>query len=324
MIEGEGDPENYAFNTYNISIIGNANRNEIVDSENNLIYAGGVIFQKTWGVTLNSSNVLSRAFFISYLITHEEADEDGIFYTAVANLDYIKAYDSFQNVGFLWGGAVLNISNSIIQRAGGPAFLLQHEDASDNTTIDLVPMVNIVNSDIVTEVSGDEVWFAAVGASAQATMIKNLSQVTTACQMGSFTKQDGDKLMMNLVAVCTSTGSTMMSNLDAQGYVSITNGNKVSVLSRITDTAFAATGDAGLNAVTLGSTIKQVNQATAPNVPPIFNASSATELCAFNGSTVINPLTGQQIGADTVMAFMASEYLTINYGGLAIMVEFYR
>ena len=112
-------------------------------------------------------------------------------------LDYVKSFDAYQNLLFIWGGdlsangdttgshedvtpTTVNIRNSELKRSGGPAMILQHADASEPESFYSGVIVNIDEyslEKIDTALSGQEAWFIKVNAVAAAQQIVTMDQI---------------------------------------------------------------------------------------------------------------------------------------------------
>lgn len=179
----------------NLSIIGNANR------ENNEDGFGGLIMNKAHSHKVTFDNVIIKTFYIN---TYME------YYGASLTLNHVKSYDAYQGLIFSWGGNDLNITNSELKRAGGPAMILQHVDAlksSECITCGENSIPNVVideNSIIESYVTGAEAWFKKIGVDKVATQIKALNSTFT--NTGSFIKNDNGVEKMNIVAINMTNG----------------------------------------------------------------------------------------------------------------------
>ena len=122
-----GTPANVTIN--NISLIGNASRDNWVDSTESLASAGGLIMIKSsWYTKTTMDNVIGHSFFISYF--------SDAFATLTAK--NVKCYDSYQNAGMVWGAATLIFEDSFLNGSGGPIVIATSEYADDrNPTLTL-------------------------------------------------------------------------------------------------------------------------------------------------------------------------------------------
>lgn len=195
---------------YNTAFIGNANRSEDAAKTAGI---SGLILLKAENHTTTVDNCLMRTFFL-----HLMADNRS---KTALNIEHVKSYDSYQNSIFAWGGTI-NIHNSILKRAGGPLMILQHRDVEEygsddetNARIDsYAPVVNVTGEKTVLEsfVTGNESWFAIMGASKTVTFLSALARVFNGTGK-NYVKQvqdaEGNTInAMNLIAVTMAGGET--------------------------------------------------------------------------------------------------------------------
>lgn len=198
----EGQAATYSKNSVvsfeNLSIIGNANR------KNNEDGFGGLIMNKAHGHKVTFDNVIIKTFYIN---TYME------YYGGSLTLNHVKSYDAYQGLIFSFGGNDLTITNSELKRAGGPAMILQHVDASKTSeciTCGQNSIPNVVideNSIIESYVTGSEAWFVKLQLTDIAANIKKLN--ATFGSNGSFIKNDNGVEKMNIVAINMTNGMTL-------------------------------------------------------------------------------------------------------------------
>lgn len=142
----------------NITFIGNASRDNWVDAETdgNLVTAGGLILIKSSRyANTTMTNTVNNSFFIAYFPD----------YTGTLNVEDSKCYDSYQNAAFVWADSVLNVNNSFINGSGGPVIISQSvKETVNGTEMYLNPVTNVNGTKAETHVTGEEIWFKAVGA----------------------------------------------------------------------------------------------------------------------------------------------------------------
>ncbi len=152
----------------NITFIGNASRDNWLDGETdgNLVTAGGLILIKSSRyANTTMTNTINNSFFIAYF---PEC-------TGVLNVKDSKCYDSYQNSAFVWADSVFNVENTYINGSGGPVILSQSvKETVNGTEMYLSPVTNITGSEVETHVTGEEIWFKAVGATSIVGNIKAL------------------------------------------------------------------------------------------------------------------------------------------------------
>ena len=223
----------YPVNSYvrDTAFIGNANRSEDVTKTAGI---AGLIMLKVENHTANIENCLMRTFFLN-LMTDNRAK-------TVMNINHTKAYDSYQNSLFVWGG-VMNVTNSEFKRAGGPLAILQHhnveEYGSDEATDALIdsyaPELNIGENCVMESfVTGHESWFATMGATDTVAFLAALSRTfdgkakTYAIEVPN--AQGKPVPAMNLVAVTMAGGESfdavVNGSKDAKGSITL-NGDVV-------------------------------------------------------------------------------------------------
>ncbi len=234
----------YAFE--NLNVIGNADTSQYViyeagdeDRKNpKPVNAGGFIFSKTCDCFLKTDNVNMIKCFIGYIL------EENV--TADAN--YIKVTSSYQDAAFLWGYCQMTVKNSELTESGGPLFIMQHlTDGHDGLKAQgpQIPTLTVEDSVIENYVTGDEIWFASMGAgktiddlrAAAGGFVAGYSQGAKAALI---TPDDGSNRTncLNLICLMMSNGSSAASLGDTtvQGYCSIqTTSGRTYILNRMSD-----------------------------------------------------------------------------------------
>ncbi|MBE6656009.1 MAG: hypothetical protein E7609_03940 [Ruminococcaceae bacterium] len=178
----------------NFSLRGNAGADKWVDSQGNLVSAGGVIFMKAvdyTDVTVQNANITSC--FIPFF-----SDLDGYLM-----LDTVKVYDSYQNALYIWGDRGCDVKNSYFIKAGGPMAIVQSLYRDEATK---VSSLNIEDTVIETGLTGEEIWFAAIGATPIVSQkIQPLLYGLEQAGIGQFMDSEGK---MNIIsAIISDTGS---------------------------------------------------------------------------------------------------------------------
>ena len=152
----------------NITFIGNASRDNWVDGETdgNLVTAGGLILLKSARYASTAmTNTVNNSFFIAYFPD----------YSGTLSVKDSKCYDSYQNSAFVWADSTLSVENSYINGSGGPVIISQSVKETVNGTESYYSPVTTVNGSVIeTHVTGEEVWFKAVGATGIVGNIKAL------------------------------------------------------------------------------------------------------------------------------------------------------
>ncbi len=277
----------------NLNVIGNANRSEWKDENDNPVYAGGLIFLKSGFCKLDIDNVLLKTLFIGLFPEFE----------CSFNVHHVKCYDSYQSAGYMWGAATLNITESNFERAGGPLFILTHYDPT--TDKHSYPTMHAVDSTLISNVTGSEIWFSSIdGASAIIAEIKKFNALFNPLGK-SLTTTANKKEVLNLICLLMpdGTGTSVISNNDTMGLADITANDKTTTLSRMENNAF-------------GQTLKAITKQGAPT----FNVNMES-LLYYNGQGVS---WAPNFGSDASYAdFVASDYVALNYQGIGLMLGFY-
>lgn len=320
-------------NINNIDFIGNAARSQIVDKiGGDLIGSGGTIILKTRNATVNIDNMNMRNIFTA-LITEER--------TALLNVNYVKAYDMFQNWLYLWGGDAV-IKNSVVERVGGPITLVTHGHFGTN---DYISSAEYVNCILKAELTGQEFWFSTVGANQLVGQIVLLSSLLSANGMGSYVNNAGK---LNLVAVVMEDGSdtSVVGNYDILGKLTIKESDEdvaPFVLSRMYNDPTDAIAQYTRAIQT------QLRLASPATIVPLYNCGEmftfvsnpdTAELTMVTGNDQLpmipfNPYT--QFDQTTMEGYMASQYVgavkgaysisdyyALNYGGFGIVLGGYN
>ena len=301
------DVANITFNNFRLN--GNAARNNLIDSEEALASAGGLIFIKSSNYSnVQFNNIVGKAFFITYF-----AD-----YGGEIHIDNSKCFDSYQNAAFSWGDATISINDSWIEGCGGPAAISMSVKRND---VLYNPITTINNSKIVTNLSGEEIWFNAIGATSIVGDIKALGSALQGIGLGNFVK-DG---MMNIKGV-----------LMAEG-----NGAIGVVTATWAQGSFFCDGE-GLDRFLTAdnihwATIKGITEgvmAQSGSVPPFLTVnvngktySMWTDGTNFYDLTVPNPYPTPvtlETHAELLGAFMAADTITLTQGGLSVVFDFYH
>ena len=185
--------------------IGNANRSQLLDAKERPVYAGGSIFMKAEQIDVSLDNVINKTSFIGFL------PEFG----SNISMNNVKCFDSYQSVFHVWGSAV-SVTNSTMERSGGPLFILQHVKRD---SVDYVPTATVdAASKLNNPVTGEEAWFHSVGATTMVGQIKALSQIFM--QSGKALTDNGASGKLNVLAIVMreGAGTEVLTDTTAQGY----------------------------------------------------------------------------------------------------------
>ena len=288
----------------NISLIGNAKRDNLIDSTESLASAGGLIFVKSSHhseITIN--NTIGNSYFITYF-----AD-----YGGDMSISDVKCYDSYQNAAFVWGDSIFNVKDSYLVGCGGPVILSQSVVSEE-----CHPIVTTTGGVINTNVTGQEIWFTAVGATAIMPSIDLLSTNLQNAGFGSL-KKDGK---MNIMGALMANGSGLTDAIDirAQGSIFI-NGSGIERFDTNTDWII-------MKGIT-GNDLSDLSK-----IPPFLTVNSNgksytvwTDGTNFYDLTIPNPyptLVTKETHAELLLAFTLADSITLTQGGLSVVFEFYH
>ena len=292
----------------NVSIIGNAARDNKIDAEENLASAGGLIFLKIFRDTsVTCNNIIGNSFFITYF------PDEGAIITA----NNVKCYDSYQNAVFIWENSKAFFNDSYLNGAGGPVVICSSPEIGD-TDVYTKPVFIANNTTIETHLTGSEIWFTAVNATTIVGEIKGLSTVLQMYQLGSFVDDGGKMNIEGLVMAEGSNAAEIIKAYNAQGMVNIDGAG----MDRI-----QAEENANLSYI-IG--ITQGALAYGQQMPPFFTVydeAGAAHTVYFNGTGLVD-LAGNAISAEThgalFDAFKAADTICLTQGGLSVVFEFYH
>ena len=287
----------------NLSLIGNAKRDYLIDANENLASAGGLIFCKSrYSATVVMDNIIGNSYFITYF-----PDQ------AKMNVNNTKCFDTYQNAAFVWGNATLSIENSYLEGCGGPVIIAQSV-IDENSH----PTVTSKNSVIKTDVEGTEIWFTAVGANTIVGGIKSLGTALEQAGLGTYVKDN----KMNIIGALMAKGSDasqIITGIAAQGSIFVDGAGMDRYLTQ-----------ENVHWATIKG-ISEYAQSAGAQMPPFFtvyDASGTAYTIYFNGTTFVD-LAGNALGtvadhAALVAAFQTAEAVTLTQGGLSVVFEFYH
>ena len=168
-------------------------------------------------------------------------------------------------------------------------------------------------------VTGEEIWFSAIGVNAMVGTVKGLGQSLADIGLGNFVDSNGK---MNLMGVLMSTGSNatdVLSGINAQGSILI-NGDGINRYQTTENIHW--------------STIKQISElamASSSQLPPFFTVyddKGIVYTIFFNGTTFVditnNPLGSNATHTPLIEAFKNADAITLTQGGISIVFEFYH
>ena len=294
----------------NISLIGNAKRDNLVDSEQALASAGGLIFLKSsWYTDITVNNTIGNSFFITYF-----GDYGGDIFA-----NDVKCYDSYQNAAMAWADSTLSFKNSYLNGCGGPVVIVQSV-VDENKH----PTFVTENTVVETQVTGEEIWFNAINAGAIISPIKALGAGLEKAGLGNFVNKDGK---MNITALLMKDGSdatAVIANPYTQGSVNIDGygierwigNNDTEWVSKVLTSPTFGGGAPILSTVDANGKTHYV--AGVPN--DAYNENDPASLPFF----FVDPTTMSAPSAEAAMAFMTAEYITLSQGGISVVFELYH
>ena len=299
-------------NVQNLSVIGNAARDNWRDSEGSLVSAGGLIFLKANHVTTNFDNIIGNSFFITYF-----ADDN-----AVMNVSNVKCYDSYQNAIYMWANSKMNVVDSYFSGAGGPMAIVASPKIDGVYTS---PSFVANNSIFETHVHTQSVWVEAVNGKAILDGIEALSDKLSANNLGSLFIKDSTSIYNNTINIKGllmpegSDAAVVIGGVDAQGSLSI-DGKGVNRNQTEDNILWNQ-----IVAATKGA------MSTSGSIPPfltVYDAAGTAHTVFFDG-TNLNDLQGRVIGTDAshqaiMAAFMTSDTIVLTQGGISVILEFYH
>ena len=300
--------ENYAQVTINnFNIIGNAARDNWVDADEYLVSAGGLIFLKsTHFVSVEFDNIIGNSFFITYFCDDR----------SVMNVANVKCYDSYQNAIYMWGDAKMNVVDSFFIGAGGPMVIISSPDIRGGYTR---PTLVATNALFDTHLSGEEIWFAAIGGNAIVAQMKGLSDGLKQATLGSFVDNNGKMNIQGLIMPEGNNASQVVTGIGAQGVLSLN--------------AAGMNRNQGADNIHW-MTIYQISQGAAQmtgSMPPfltVYDEAGTPYTIFFNGQTFVDlqqrPLGTDASHAAIMAAFQAAEDVTLTMGGISVVLEFYH
>lgn len=291
-------------NVNNLAIVGNAKRDNLVDANENLASAGGLIFFKSSYLSqVKMDNIVGNSFFITYFAECGDME-----------ISNVKCSDSYQNAAFVYGRSNVSIADSYLEGCGGPVIInssvINHEFYPSTTT---------TNTMIVTHVTGEEIWFTAVGANSLVGSIKGLGMGLAQAGFGNIVDANGKMNIKGLLMAEGSNAAEIVTGIDAQGAIFFDK-HGISRFATEDNLIWAA--------------IKQISagaQMMGAQMPPFFTVQDAegnTHTIYFNGQTFVD-LQGRALGTDAshmalAAAFTTADTIVLTQGGLSVVFEMYH
>lgn len=189
----------------NLSLIGNASRNNLVDSTENLVSGGGLMFMSFGNHTQAVvTNVIGNSFFCTYQV-NGSGDMIG---------KNLKNFDAYLNFVTVATNSTLNISDSYFYNSGGPAILaINDKDANKS------PTVKIVNTKCETGLTGEELWFRQMGINAFMPQLFDLNNKLVEAGLGSFTNGKKQMNIKGILSYQAMTADEIVNGISAKGSI---------------------------------------------------------------------------------------------------------
>ena len=224
----------------NINMTGNAKK---AASDEDKIYAGGIIFSKAAGSkSLKAYNMIATKFYITFF--GEDPDINGDPFTEF-ELDKVKCFDNYNSFLYNWG-SIVTAKNSLFRSCGGPVLIQDHTntdtyESNNGFVIDgFAPVANFIDCTIKNYVSGSEAWFQQFNATSVTNDIKMLSDLFYATGLPkSFVTNDkgegklyqalataGGNAFFNFIVLNKSGRAEGITTVPACGTVNFTNTDK--------------------------------------------------------------------------------------------------
>ena len=281
----------------NLSFIGNAKRNNYEDADGNLVSAGGLIFFKSSHFTKTTmNNIIGNSGFITYFVD----------YGAELHVSNAKCYDSYQNAVFAFANTLLTFTDSFINGCGGPVAITQ--SVVDYNTY---PVTIFTNTITETHLTGGELWFQAVGATAIIDGVKALGNGLGQAGLGNFIDANGK---LNIIGSLMDNvdDASALSDIRVQGSFNVDGAEA----NRFHDNALWQ--------------IIYNHPALTSGVPflTVYGTDGTPHTIFFNGVTFCD-LMGNALGTDAshaaiLGAFQAANKIVLTQGGLSVIMEFYH
>ncbi len=301
----EGNLTNITLN--NMALIGNAARDNLVDSNESLASAGGLIFFKGCIYTNTiMNNLIGNSYFITYFTEN----------TATMKVSNSKCYDSYQNAAFVWGDSKFELVDSYVNGCGGPVIIAMSV-LKDNAH----PTAIVTGGKLETHLSGEEIWFTAVSANTIVGQIKGLGAGLQQAGLGNYVDINGQMNIKGAIMADGSNAAEIVTGITAQGLVSI-DGKGMDRFLTAENIQWA--------------TILQISQGAAQatgTMPPFLTVYGAdgTAYTLYSDGTNLFDLTGAQFNpygsaehAAIAGAFMQADTIVLTQGGLSVVFDFYH
>jgi hypothetical protein len=304
------------FNVKNLNLKGNANISDYVSvtasEETKSVYAGGLIFLKSFGVNVAIDNIITRTNFITFMPVGGNSN------VVIKNT---KAYDSYANAAYIWRENTVTFENCNFERAGGPLMLATHDGPEDG--LNTYPIVTADdNCKFKNLVTGEEFWFKSYGANALLKDVRALNQVFVQTSQtfsgGALTKSfltsndDQGKFNMIYLLMPNGTDTSIVSKTGVQGSFTY----KGYELNRMKNTQIGASvhaihdGALMQGAYGVSFNLKDTFAFMNADMTPGTLDGNPMTLAGFVMDAQGNPLVGES-------------YLTLNLGAISLFLEYF-
>ena len=323
----------YVFNVYALGMNDNDEKASVEELSASKRHMLGVYAFKMAKGTYNFNAVNATRYYITAMAEYD---------CVTLNLNYTKFYDAWQSHINTWTGnlvdaddntttlhanhspATININNSFVGKAGGPAIMAMNEDPDLPRNSQSKTVVNIdKKSEVFSYVVGNEAWFTSHGIQDPATDIGGIDYffqpagASYTVQLGENTNRFMNMIMINMDAdyipgVSTGTPKDIDGtiSIDGKTVMDMDDGmHNIVVLNPETGEPIVQTISSGYGN---GYVTFVQNLAGANSYPPIF-VSSEGGVGYFDGKNM-NVVTGAEV--------YQGDYLALYYYNLGIVLGF--
>ncbi len=250
-------------------------------------------------------NINIEAYYISLFADWDNLDmtiENSKIYNAWQGHLFIYNENDMQSKdempGEYYQNVRVNIKNSLMGKCGGPVILSQQNEAGYNKNLHSGATVNIDEaSELYSYVTGQEAWFVAVGATADASNVMLLDNPIRNNSNGLSSITSKDKIQgvetMNLIML------SMQSGVSTSGSYEVLNDSLSIGTNKVLD--LSATGTAPNPLTQQGMTLKNNYE-----VDVMLNGGATTEHPIFQTSTILP--TADILGVNIKPTFVADPY----------------
>ncbi|MBE6565859.1 MAG: hypothetical protein E7659_02005 [Ruminococcaceae bacterium] len=289
----------------NMALIGNAARDNLVDSTESLASAGGLIFFKSCeGAQVTMNNIIGNSYFITYFTEN----------TTTLKVTNSKCFDSYQNAAFVWGDSTFELIDSYVNGCGGPAIIAQSVWEENHH-----PIVNVTGGVLETHLGGQEIWFTAVGANTIVGQIKALGYGLQAGGLGNFVDAKGQMNIKGAIMANGDNATEIVTGIGAQGSILI-DGEGINRFQT----------EDNVNWLTILKISQGAIQTTGAT-PPFFTVYGAdgTAYTLYSDGENLFDFAGNLFGTDPshqaiAAAFMQADTIVLTQGGLSVVFEYYH